>query len=94
MTTRLQLSILVALTAEPLNGHAVSTQIRSDTESTFIPSHQSVYQALSSLERKKDVETISTPDELRYQITPQGRHRLKTEQRYLELTLGWLKSRS
>jgi DNA-binding PadR family transcriptional regulator len=92
--SRLQLSIMIALASEPLNGHAVAMRIRDDTEYGFIPSFQSVYQALAGLEHKRDIETLSTPKQIHYQLTPEGRRRLKQEQRVLELTLRALKNRS
>lgn len=93
--THLQLSILVALTAEPLNGYGIIAQIRQDTESIGIPSHQSVYQALASLERAKNIEIISaTQRERRYQLTARGLQHLKSQQLWLELTLRALKRRS
>ena len=91
--TRLHLAILVALSAGPLNGHATSRQIRWDNESTFIPSHQSVYQALTRLEQLKLVETASDRDKVLYQLTPKGHGELKREKLHLELTLRHLQSR-
>lgn len=94
MITKLQLAILVALTSEPLTGYGASQQIRLDSNSTFIPSHQSVYYALASLERDHLIEAISRPQYIQYQLTAAGRRRLNSERQHLELMLQHLRSRS
>jgi|GEM_PF-6173426 len=77
-----------------MNGYAIAQQIERDSEYLLVPSHQSVYQALTILEKKYFIEPTSCKKYIQYQLTARGHNHLKTTRRGLQLTLRHLQNRS